>query len=235
MAGELPGFVALLRGRLGDGSYVVQPGESAESFAEQPGGVIRDSLTLVRYGRDGHRLNMLGRFPGPKRFLYRWPDGGFSVADVFFGRRTIVAVGASRRYIARNDHWEITAIASDGRSVQTIHRRFDVRPVEDRDVEEMTREILDAYSSADQRRRRRKVLRAAPRRDVLPVIEQGLVDREGYLWVENYRVPGAESTPRWSVFRPDGRWLGDVETPPGLRILEIGEDYVRASGETPWG
>ena len=30
----------------------------------------------------------------------------------------------------------------------------------------------------------------------------------------------------WAVFDPDGRLRGLVETPPGLRLFEIGEDYL---------
>ena len=31
---------------------------------------------------------------------------------------------------------------------------------------------------------------------------------------------------RWSVFDREGRWLGSVETPAGLSVREIGEDYL---------
>ncbi|NNM34643.1 MAG: hypothetical protein HKO53_16305, partial [Gemmatimonadetes bacterium] len=30
----------------------------------------------------------------------------------------------------------------------------------------------------------------------------------------------------WTVFDPDGRLLGRVETPPGLRVLQIGADFM---------
>ena len=32
--------------------------------------------------------------------------------------------------------------------------------------------------------------------------------------------------PLWTVFDPEGRLLGFVETRPGLRIFEIGADYI---------
>ena len=47
----------------------------------------------------------------------------------------------------------------------------------------------------------------------------------GYLWVREYRASGAEGTV-WAVFDPEGRIQGLVETPPGLRTFDIGEDYV---------
>ena len=35
-----------------------------------------------------------------------------------------------------------------------------------------------------------------------------------------------EEPVRWAVFDPEGRWLGDVETPRGGRVWDIGNDYV---------
>ena len=34
------------------------------------------------------------------------------------------------------------------------------------------------------------------------------------------------ANPVWTVFNPEGRVLGFVETPAGLDIYEIGEDYI---------
>jgi sugar lactone lactonase YvrE len=51
------------------------------------------------------------------------------------------------------------------------------------------------------------------------------VDADGNLWVLDYARPGDDGR-HWTVFSADGRALGRVETPPGLRVLEIGRDYV---------
>jgi len=40
-------------------------------------------------------------------------------------------------------------------------------------------------------------------------------------------VPREEDpAPLWTVFDPEGRVLGFVETPKGLDILQIGEDFI---------
>jgi hypothetical protein len=52
-----------------------------------------------------------------------------------------------------------------------------------------------------------------------------MADPDGNLWVLAYTRPGDERR-SWTVFAPEGRALGTVETPPGLRIMEIGADYV---------
>lgn len=30
----------------------------------------------------------------------------------------------------------------------------------------------------------------------------------------------------WSVFSPEGVWLGDLRMPPDFHALEIGDDYI---------
>ncbi|NIY09436.1 MAG: hypothetical protein GWN02_14640 [Gemmatimonadetes bacterium] len=39
------------------------------------------------------------------------------------------------------------------------------------------------------------------------------------------RTPG-DTARVWTVFDPDGRWLGDVVVPTELRVTDVGEDYV---------
>ena len=52
-------------------------------------------------------------------------------------------------------------------------------------------------------------------------------DAAGYLWVREYDFPNeARPAPLWTVFDPDGRMLGLLETPRGLSVSEIGEDYI---------
>jgi hypothetical protein len=34
-----------------------------------------------------------------------------------------------------------------------------------------------------------------------------------------------DEQPRWSAFREDGRYLGDIDVPMGARVLDIGADY----------
>lgn len=79
------------------------------------------------------------------------------------------------------------------------------------------------------------------RADSLPVVEQIRMDAVGNLWMAEGRVfsgfigtvrergvwTSAEDGPtRWTVFSPDGVPVGTVLTPAGLRVDEIGEDYL---------
>jgi hypothetical protein len=64
-----------------------------------------------------------------------------------------------------------------------------------------------------------------------------LPDRTGNLWVMAYpRIEagnsywhpewGVSNGADWVVLDPSGRRIAQVRTPPGLRVLEIGDDYV---------
>ncbi len=59
----------------------------------------------------------------------------------------------------------------------------------------------------------------------MPTLQRLLVDTEGYLWVEDYSPPWQKYR-AWSVFDPDGRWLGQPPIPPDLDLREVGSDYV---------
>ena len=61
--------------------------------------------------------------------------------------------------------------------------------------------------------------------EFLPPSGRSILDSELNLWVEDFRTT-SEAPADWSVFDPDGVWLGRVTLPEGLEIYEIGADYV---------
>jgi hypothetical protein len=52
-----------------------------------------------------------------------------------------------------------------------------------------------------------------------------MADADRNLWVRDY-LPPRDERGLWTVFDPEGRALGRVETPEGLWVWEIGSDYV---------
>ena len=51
-------------------------------------------------------------------------------------------------------------------------------------------------------------------------------DDIGDLWVRNYQWFEVGSGKNWTVFDPEGRYLGEVTTPSILEIHQIGADFV---------
>ena len=70
--------------------------------------------------------------------------------------------------------------------------------------------------------------------DAYPAFDEIRADGAGYLWVREYPM-SAEEDVVWTVFDPEGRVLGLVETPAGLEVFEIGEDYVLGSAKDELG
>jgi hypothetical protein len=79
--------------------------------------------------------------------------------------------------------------------------------------------------------------RQVPHPRVKPAITELHVDAVGRLWAGEFafdsaalarRAPESAGPVKWHLFDPAGRLLGDVETPPGLIIFEIGRDYLLA-------
>ncbi len=66
-----------------------------------------------------------------------------------------------------------------------------------------------------------------PLPETFPAFATAMADLKGHLWVREFELPGEERpNPVWTIFDPDGRVLGYVDTPAGLNIYEIGDDYI---------
>ena len=70
-----------------------------------------------------------------------------------------------------------------------------------------------------------RYLREIPFPERMPLYRRLMVDAQRNLWAERFR-PFWEEESSWYVFDEQGVWLGEVATPPGLYIFEIGTDYV---------
>jgi len=61
--------------------------------------------------------------------------------------------------------------------------------------------------------------------EALPAADDLLVDHADHIWVRHGAWP--EDVARtWSIFRPDGQWLGEVTTPIGLTVHDITESHL---------
>ena len=143
-------------------------------------------------------------------------------------------------FVGTNDTWQILAHDPSGRLVMIL-RRPDVRPepVDDALVERWVEASVERIlrSGAEGRealaRSAREELSALPRPPAVPAYENMLADGEGSLWVADHRPPWQDGEARtWTVFDPDGRMLGAVRTPPGLRVLRVGGDFILGVGRS---
>lgn len=213
-------------GTIGGGSLLLTSGSNPVSVAAAPGGEIRETRVYLRVDFNGVGADTLVTLPGPEAWLEKG-DGSFSVIALLFGRESYIATASDRIYAGDNDRYEIQVLGPDGALSRLIRRSVEPVPVQPGDLDAEREARLAAISGAPRPAiaGMSAALRAIPHRETLPAFARLTSDAEGNLWVEESRPPG-DDQPRWSVFDTDGRWLGAVETPPGLRILQIGPDFL---------
>jgi len=55
----------------------------------------------------------------------------------------------------------------------------------------------------------------------IPLFGSPFADADGNVWLPSYRPAYPEEGSPYTVISPDGSWLGQVETPPRFRILDV--------------
>ena len=177
----------------------------------------RDTADLIRLDTEWSVLDVdgtlhasLGKFPFSEVFVSA-VMGGEILHPLM--RRAVGAAWGNLVAVGVQDSYEIKAFAADGSLVRIARRHWDPRTP--------TAAEYDEFHA----RTRTARLPEQPPVDSYPAFEEILSDRDGYLWVREYRMFG-EGDVVWTVFDTEGRIQGLVETPPGLDVFEIGEDYV---------
>jgi hypothetical protein len=72
-----------------------------------------------------------------------------------------------------------------------------------------------------------RLIDQSPTPDSLPAYDRMLIDRDGALWLREYRAP-PDVRVAWNVFDRSGRWLTRVDLPAQLDVRDIGADYLIA-------
>jgi len=215
------GSGSILRGALDDGSLIFQTGSDLEVPAS---GAFATTATITRL-QSGGELDTIGVFPSQTLVATR-PGGA---VDQQFGPRLRVAVGPREIVTAHSDEYAITRRGPSGEVQAVIRRDWDAQPVTAEDVTRRDNERRDRGTNEQE-------IDAMVYPEFHPAFERVLLARSGHLWVQQHDrfrtwfeevmgLPDDTPTP-WDVYSPEGEWLGTVEQPSRLRIMEIGEDYA---------
>lgn len=192
---------------------------------------------LVR--RDGTILATLaaGENAGETEVRILNGDGGLRASlgehrsrrALYFSRELKLGLWGDLVVVAPSDRYELNGYADDGRLVRIVRREHVPRVprAEDILVNPRLRDELRIPMEAEMLRVPQSKLEES-----FPAFAEIMSDAAGYLWVREYEPPKeAGPAPVWTVFGPEGRVLGFVETPAGLEIYEIGEDYLLGHAE----
>ena len=187
-------------------------------------GFFRMAFTFYRFDGAGDLVDTLGVYPGFE--IYMVLRGGVpSTYQHPISRATYFQFLPDGYYVADNDTYEVQKYAPDGTLQQIVRRSTAPVRVEPQHMKTLRERALTAVTDDDQRRRTEQVYRDMPLPETFPAYTGIALSAEGYLWVQEYDLPGNEAN-NWSVFHAEGALLGTLGLPPRFRPLDIGPDYV---------
>jgi len=162
-----------------------------------------------------------------------WSRGNYAMfVGLPFFARPILAAGNSRAYVSDATSWSFRVFDPAGRLESVIIRDWSPSPVTEEDVKErIARQRKwgeDRNESTERKKAHFDLLEKGARMSaVKPAVADAFVDRAGNLWTLDWTMPERGYPERqYNVFDPRGVWLGPVTVPAGVRISEVGEDYM---------
>ncbi len=220
---ELTGFLPLLQVMFDDGSYVATSGLNPGAVFASGSGVRRDSLDYLYFAADGTLVDTIGRFPGQENRVVV-SGTSLNVSSLPFGRETFTSTDGDHLYVATGDSYEISVYDRSGDLIRVIRTPTVRKTVTDADIAEYRSATLARITDPNELRREEQSLSEIPFPEEHPALIGMEVDSEGNIWVAEARPDG--DTPTWSVFDSQGRLLGQITTPKGFHVQEIGSDYI---------
>lgn len=204
---------------LPDGSFLMevyrpdwQPPEEAGAIYRQPTGYVRVDTSYTTYS--------FGWWRDYERFW--WPDRSVN-HQVPFPAGSIAAAGGTPLavYISDGDRYEIHQFSAAGALRRIIRQGIDPVPLSDEELEEWKSFAASVYPSLDWRRWERRTDGRLSGRNYQAIMVLR-VDVAGYLWAYD----GGRR--EWSVFNPEGRWMGTVVLPE-TGVFRIEENAIFGS------
>lgn len=212
------------RRTLEDGTLLVS---AAVRASEPPGlglfdGGIRE---FDRYSADGKPLNRIAALPHGQNWGFEGSFGrGYTSAPFSIFSPPNASAGKTV-FLGDGTRTEVSQWTPEGRLLRIIRWGAEPRQVTPALEEAYRARRLDAADTPEQRQMSEQRIDGIVFPEHLPVYGTLRTDSEDHLWVQPY-APDWEASANWWVFGPGGQWLGEVQLPEGVNLLEIGPDYI---------
>ena len=200
-------------GRLSSGRLIATRYQSTVPM--RPRSFQRPIAVLLGLDDRGRWPDSLGAFPGTQ--FVRLVDAPLLTLAIL--PQLLIAVSEQSVYVSTGERFEIERIDVNEQTRRTFAR--DAMP-----------EILtvDAVLEAVRGTRvgqitTRERLPPIPEGQRVPAISALIVDDEGNLWAAEYTKSVSEEVVWW-VVNPTRGFIGSIATPKGLRVVQIGGDFV---------
>ena len=219
------------------GGAILVSGPGDDEFALQDG-LTRDERRYEVLDAEGTPVASLGIHRGSEYYMSASGDV-YRMMTIPFTRSIHTTVWAGRLVVAPNEHYEVRAHHPTGTLGLIVRREHSpVTPTSAHMEAYIDRWVVlrPPAEQAERRRELREDFAEVPVAETFPAFAEVVADALGHLWVREYDLPGEErEQPLWTVFDPDGRVLGFVETPHGLRVHEIGENHILGRATDDFG
>jgi len=214
-------------GFFADGSFLGTNGTFALGGEPPAGRAERDPEPLFHISSDGRTTTELGSFPGQERVIVpTGPRGDLERRKRPFGRETAFAAAGERFYVADNERYEIRVYSMTGGLLQIIRKETVPLPLEVPQIQAFEDSVLATVEEMVRPQMRTLFATMPPPPSTYPAFAPAIhVDSNLHLWVKESGRPGDRHS-RWSVFSSTGEFLGLVEMPPEIEVLEIGANYI---------
>ena len=209
----------LLRERRVDQARLREAGASGEAFVRPlPDGAF---VVSVRGGPDSEVVESKGWNPRTSSLMtYGGRVGNYARIDDGYrpqvlGPRSGIATGGDPPsiYLSGRGRNEIRQLSLDGVLLRIIRRTPDPIPVTDRAYQNIVERTYLSAEAMGSPVPRDIVEQMVEREETHPPTAGVLVDPEGYLWVREWSGSESGTPDQWSVFNPEGRWLGVLPFP----------------------
>ena len=198
-------------------------------------GLNREPWSIWRFDLFSSGADSLFSVPGGEEMILSSGPEGTHHQTYVFGKYTVLGVSKSWVYVAPTDEFSIQVFDGEGILRRIIRRDETPRRVTRSDFRQWVEQRLELRDPPpEERAEMRRTAGELNVAETLPAFRWIAVDSEDNLWVEELEGVGLDQG-RFSVFRPDGAWLGYVEIPEGLpqlrgvydrQLMEIGSDYL---------
>lgn len=216
---------AFLYGTLDNGTWLGAAPAGGGRLSGKPGDIIESEFLYVMYSDSGRYLEELFRLPGRTRYIHSH-GGHMRFPYVPLLAERIVVPARSSVYVIAGQQAEIQVWDAGGGMRSLWRWRAQLQRSLSNVWDRYKRESLERIDDPNDRRFYATYYEEdLPLPELTPAASELKVDRQGFVWIERYKMPWDEGNP-WDVFAPTGEWLGWVDLPPGLRVFDIGEDYV---------
>ena len=181
-----------------------------------------DSVIVYRANAKG-KLDTLGEFLRGERFGFakRYEVGG----QLPLGRNGSFAVAGDAWYYTDGASYTIQKRTPLGHLVSEFRIDRAREPITPSVIAHLSRARLER-SAPDHRMDDSLALLWMPFPKSIPAYTAMKVDAEHRIWARAWSFDDEAS--KWDVFDPTGRFLGTVDIPPDLDVLQIGSDYLLA-------